>query len=173
MLTRHSVLTGALFLAVFGLQLATVDQIHLPFGGFSIFLIFVLSWSALSSPEVGAVAGFFAGFLLDIAPTASGPIGEWTLILTIVGFGIAFLRYGDDSLRTNPLSLVVMVAFSVVVSMSAFLLLTLLLGSELGNAKQAAKTILGNGLWTLAIAPFVLPIASRLHRAVFETREIA
>lgn len=173
MLTRHSFLTGALFLAVYGFQLATVDQIHLPLGGFSLFLIFVLSWSALSAPEIGAVAGFFAGFLLDISPTASGPIGEWTLILTVVGFGIAFLRYGDDSLRTNPLSLVVMVAFSVVVAMGAYLLLTLMLGSDLGNTWQAFKTILGNGLWTLAIAPFVLPIASRLHRVVFETRELA
>jgi rod shape-determining protein MreD len=173
MLNRRAFLTGFIFLGVFALQLVTVDQVHLPLGGFSLFLIFALCWSALSAPEMGAVSGFFAGFLLDLSPTASGPIGEWTLILVAIGYGIAFLRYGDDSLRTNPLSLVITVAGAVMLSLSAYLLLNLLMGSDLGNAWQATKTILGNGLWTLAIAPFVLPIASRLHIFVFESRELA
>ncbi len=159
-------------MAVFTLQLATVDQLHLPLGGFSLFLIFALCWATFSAPEIGAISGFFAGFLMDLSPSASGPIGEWTLILVILGFGIAFLRYGDDSLRINPLGLVLTVSMAVMLSLSAYLLLNLLLGAELGSAWQATKTILGNGLWTLAVAPFVLPIASRLHAVVFESREL-
>ncbi len=172
MWSRYTFLMGLIFVAVFSLQLATVDQLHLPLGGFSIFLIFALSWAAFSAPEIGAISGFFAGFLMDLSPSASGPVGEWTLILVAMGFGIAFLRYGDDSLRINPLGLVITVSMAVMAALTAYLLLNLLLGSELGSAWQATKTILGNGLWTLAIAPFVLPIASRLHAAVFESREL-
>ena len=160
-----------IFIIVYLIEFIVVDQVHLPLGGFSLFLIFVLSWSALSSPEIGAIGGFFGGLLMDLSPSSNGPVGQWALILVAVGFGIAFLRYGDDSLRGSPLSLVVFVAGAVVIATCLYVLLNSLLGLEVGNLRQLIRTIIGNGLWTLAIAPFVLPVASRLHRSIFETRE--
>lgn len=148
-----------------------VDQVHLPLGGFSVFLIFTLCWSALSTPEVGAIVGFFAGLFMDLTPSSNGPIGQWALILAALGFGIAFLRYGDDSLRSNPLSLVIFVAGAVVAAVSLYIFFNALLGTDVGLMSQLVRTVVGNGLWTLAIAPFVLPVASRLHRAIFETSE--
>ena len=137
MYTRRGSYTAVIFIIVYLIEFIVVDQIHLPLGGFSLFLIFVLSWSALSSPEIGAIGGFF----------------------------------GDDSLRGSPLSLVVFVAGAVVIAICLYVLLNSLLGLEVGNLRQLIRTIIGNGLWTLAIAPFVLPVASRLHRSIFETRE--
>lgn len=148
-----------------------IDQVHLPFGGFSVFLIFTLCWAALSTPELGAIVGFFAGLFMDFAPSSNGPIGQWALILAVIGFGIAFLRYGDDSLRNHPLSLIVFVAAAVVVAVVLYIVFNALLGTDVGRISQLLRTVIGNGLWTLAIAPFVLPVASRLHRAIFETRE--
>lgn len=165
-------LSMSVFLALFVLQEGFFNQIQVPIGGFSLFLIFSLCWAALSTPEVGALTGFGAGLLLDLAPSSVGPIGQWTLVLIIVGFGIAFLRYGDDILRGNPLGLVLLVAVGVVVTLAGYLLLGLLLGLDLGSTFQLFKTVLGNGFWTLVIAPFVLPVAARAHRAIFETREI-
>ena len=144
---------------------------RLPIGGFSLFLIFTMCWAALSTPEVGALTGFGAGLLLDLAPANEGPIGQWTLILIGVGYGIAFLRYGDDSLRGSPFSLVVLVASGVVVTLGAYLASGVLLGLNLGTGFQLTKNVLGNGIWTLVVAPFLLPIVSRLHRTIFETRE--
>jgi len=46
-----------------------------------------------------------------------------------------------------------------------------LLGMDLGSGFQLMKTIIGNGVWSLAVTPFLLPIASRLHANIFETRE--
>ena len=171
MYTRRGFYSTTIFVIVYLAQLMIIDQVHLPFGGFSVFLIFTLCWAALSTPEVGAIVGFFAGLFMDFAPSSNGPIGQWALILAAIGFGIAFLRYGDDSLRSDPLSLVVFVAAAVVVAIATYILLNALLGTDVGRVSQLARTVIGNGLWTLAIAPFVLPIASRLHRAIFETRE--
>lgn len=159
------------FIVVYMGQLMIIDQVHLPFGGFSVFLIFTLCWSALSTPEVGAIVGFCAGLFMDFAPSSNGPIGQWALILAAIGFAIAFLRYGDDTLRSNPLSLVVFVAAAVVVAVTLYIVFNALLGTDVGRVSQLLRTVIGNGLWTLAIAPFVLPVASRLHRAIFETRE--
>lgn len=171
MYTRRGLYSTVIFIIVYLGQVMIIDQVHLPFGGFSVFLIFTLCWSALSTPEVGAIVGFFAGLFMDFAPSSNGPIGQWALILAAIGFAIAFLRYGDDSLRSDPLSLVVFVAAAVVVAVSLYILFNALLGTDVGRVSQLVRTVIGNGLWTLAIAPFVLPIASRLHRAIFETRE--
>lgn len=171
MYTRRGFYSTAIFIVVYLAQLMIIDQVHLPFGGFSIFLIFTLCWSALSTPEVGAIVGFFAGLFMDFAPSSNGPIGQWALILAAIGFGIAFLRYGDDSLRSDPLSLVVFVAGAVVIAVTFYIAFNALLGTDVGRVSQLLRTVIGNGLWTLAIAPFVLPVASRLHRVIFETRE--
>lgn len=171
MYTRRGFYSTVIFIIVYMAQVMFIDQVHLPFGGFSVFLIFTLCWSALSTPEVGAIVGFFAGLFMDFAPSSNGPIGQWALILAAAGFSIAFLRYGDDSLRSNPLSLVLFVAGAVVVVVTAYIIFNALLGIDVGSVPQLFRTVVGNGLWTLAIAPFVLPVASRLHRAVFETGE--
>lgn len=171
MYSRRGFYSTVIFVIVYLGQVMIIDQVHLPFGGFSVFLIFTLCWAALSTPEVGAIVGFFAGLFMDFAPSSNGPIGQWALILAAIGFGIAFLRYGDDSLRSDPLSLVVFVAAAVVVAVAFYILFNALLGTDVGRLSQLLRTVIGNGLWTLAIAPFVLPVASRLHRAIFETRE--
>lgn len=171
MYTRRGFYSTVIFIIVYLGQLMIIDQVHLPFGGFSVFLIFTLCWSALSTPEVGAIVGFCAGLFMDFAPSSNGPIGQWALILAATGFAIAFLRYGDDTLRSNPLSLVVFVAAAAAVAVTLYIVFNALLGTDVGRVSQLLRTVIGNGLWTLAIAPFVLPVASRLHRAIFETRE--
>lgn len=171
MYTRRGFSSTLVFIVVYLAQVMIIDQVHLPLGGFSVFLIFTLCWSALSTPEVGAIVGFFAGLFTDLAPTSNGPIGQWALILAALGFAIAFLRYGDDSLRSNPLSLVIFVAAAVVVALTLYIFFNALLGTDVGLPSQLVRTVIGNGLWTLAIAPFVLPVASRLHRAIFQTSE--
>jgi rod shape-determining protein MreD len=172
MYTRRVTYSAITFLAVFVVQEALLTQIRLPLGGFSLLLIFSLCWAALSTPEIGAITGFGAGLLMDLAPSSNGPVGQWTLILIIVCFGIAFLRYGDESLRNNPLSVVLIVDAGVIVTLTIYVLLGAILGVELGTTSELLKTILGSGLWTLIAAPLVLPVASRIHSIIFETREI-
>ena len=125
----------------------------------------------MSTPETGALVGFGAGFLLDVAPHSQGPVGQWTLVLIVTGFGIAYLRYGDDSFRASPLSLVVIVAVGVCATLLFYIGTGALLGMDFGSTFQLVKTVLGNGLWSLAVTPFLLPIISRLHGNIFESRE--
>jgi len=171
MYTRRVAYSAITFVAVFIIQESLFTQIRFPWGGFSLLLIIALCWAALSTPEIGAITGFGAGLLLDLAPSSGGPVGQWTLVLILVSFGVAFLRYGDESLRGNPLSVVLIVTAGVIVTLIGYLLLGALLGVELGTTSELLKSILGNGLWTLVIAPFVLPIVSRIHGGIFETRE--
>ena len=80
MLLRRFGITGAIFAFFFIFQESVVSQLNFPAGGFSVFLILILIWAALSTPEVAAAVGFGAGILLDLSPSTSGPLGHWTLI---------------------------------------------------------------------------------------------
>ena len=69
MLTRKFSIAVPIFLIIYVIQEAFVSQIRLPGGGFSILLIFALTWAVLSETEVAAVIGFAAGFLMDLSQT--------------------------------------------------------------------------------------------------------
>ena len=102
MSTRKISFTAALFIIIYIVQEALVTQLQIAGGGFSLFLIFALLWAALSSPNVGALIGFVAGFLIDLSQSTTGAFGLWTLVLVLIGFGISYLGLGYENVRLNP-----------------------------------------------------------------------
>lgn len=163
-------ITSAIFALFFIAQEAIVNQLTLPAGGFSVFLILTLLWAALSTPEVAAAVGFGAGILLDLSPSTSGPLGHWTLILVLIGYAISFFSYGDENMRGNPLSLIFMVTIAQFVSLIAYLSSGFLLGLSATNFSQTIETLVGSSIWTMVITPLLLPAAAWLHDLAFDSR---
>ena len=153
---------------MFVVQEAIVSQFKIFGGGFSLFLVFALLWAALSTPEFGALTGFGAGLLMDLSQTTSSPLGQWTLIMILAGFSIAYLGYGDDNFRGNPISLVVIVALAVPITRFVYLVIGLMLGGELGSLLQVFFSLLTSALWSIAIVPLMMPIVTRIHSALFQ-----
>lgn len=147
-----------------------VSQFRIFGGGFSLFLVFTLLWSALGTPELGALTGFGAGLLMDLSQTTSGPMGQWTLIMILAGFAISYLGYGDDNFRGNPISLVVIVAIAVPITRLAYLVIGLMFGSELGSTLQVSISLLASALWTVAFVPLLMPFVTRIHSTLFEEK---
>src|SRR6266487_1334094 len=58
------------------LQLTVVDRLPLPGGGPDLVLLAVVALGLTSGPMAGMLTGFLAGLALDIAPPASGVLGE-------------------------------------------------------------------------------------------------
>jgi rod shape-determining protein MreD len=168
MLARRILFSVPIFLVTYVLQESLFNQVRLPGGGFSIFLILTLVWAALSTPEVGAVTGFGAGFLMDISQNSDGPMGHWTLIMVATCYGIAFLAYGDDRSRANPLTTVILVVSGVFISEVIFLLSGALLGVNLGSFGQILTTLIGMSVWTLIVTPLVLPVFTKIHAIAFD-----
>ena len=170
MFLRRLGITSAIFLGIFILQEAIVNQLRLPAGGFSLFLIVTLIWAALSTPEVAAAVGFGAGLLLDLSPSTNGPIGHWTLILVLLGYAISFFSYGDENMRGNPLSLIFMVTIAQGIALIAYIFSGFLLGVSATSFSQTLTTLIGSAIWTVVIAPLLLPAVSWLHNLVFDSR---
>jgi len=170
MLLRRFGITGTIFSFFFMIQEALVNQLSFPAGGFSILLILTLLWAALSTPEVAAVVGFGGGILLDLSPSTSGPLGHWTLILVFMSYAIAFFSYGDENMRGNPLSLILMITLAQVIVLFSYVVTGFLLGNVATSFSQTLITLLGSGIWTLVITPLMLPVVVWLHDLAFDSR---
>jgi rod shape-determining protein MreD len=149
------------------LQEAFVTQMRLPAGGFNVLLIVALIWAALSTPEIGALTGFGAGLMMDVSQTSPGPMGHWTLVLIIACYAIAFLGYGDDNIRGNPINIVLLTTIGVVAAQAVFLILGLMLGQEIGSISNIFFVLAGSAFWTAIISPLILKVISYLHAIVF------
>jgi rod shape-determining protein MreD len=168
MFARRFLISFPIFAVLFVIQETIVSQFRLFGSGFSLFLIFTLLWSALGTPELGALTGFGAGLLMDLSQSSSGPVGQWTLIMILAGFTISYLGYGDDNFRGNPISLVVIVAIAVPITRLVYLILGLMFGGELGSTLQIFISLIASGLWTVAVVPLLMPFVTRIHSGLFQ-----
>lgn len=167
MFARRFLTSFPIFAVMYLIQESVISQFQIFGGGFSLFLVFTLLWSALGTPELGALTGFGAGLMMDLSQTTSGPMGQWTLIMILAGFTISYLGYGDDNFRDNPISLVIIVALAVPITRLAYLIIGLMFGGQLGSTMQILISLLTSAFWTIAVVPLLMPFVTWIHSALF------
>lgn len=155
---------------IFIIQESVISQFRLPGGGFSILLIFTLTWAVLSETEVAAVIGFVAGFLMDLSQSAAGPFGQWTLIMLMAGYAISYIGYGDDNVQANATGIIFFVVIANLLVEIAYVASGALLGVSSGSLMQVLITLFGMSVWALLVSPILLPVFSRLHAMIFDSR---
>jgi rod shape-determining protein MreD len=170
MFTRQISIAAPIFVIIYVIQEAVVSQFRLPGGGFSILMIFALTWAVLSETEVAAIIGFAAGFLMDLSQTAAGPFGQWTLIMLLAGYGISYIGYGDDNVHANAIGIIFFVVIANLLVEIAYVASGALLGVSTGSFVQILITLFGMSIWALLASPILLPIFSRLHAIIFDSR---
>lgn len=167
MLARQFSISSLVFVIIFLIQESVVNQLRLPGGGFSLVLLIALTWAALSTPTVGALTGFISGFLIDLSQSSSGAIGHWTLLMILACYAVAFLGFGNDNVRGNPITNVFLVSAASVLTLVAYVITGFLLGVSVGSFSRVLITIFCNGVWALLITPLILPVVTRSHRSLF------
>ena len=170
MITRQVAISAPIFLFMFIIQEAVISQFRLPGGGFSILMIFALTWAVLSQSEVAAVIGFASGLLMDLSQSSAGPFGQWTLIMLLAGYAISYVGYGDDNVHGNAIGIVFFVVIANFLAEISFLVTGALLGVAAASFDQILITLFGMTLWALLISPILLPIFTRLHVLTFNSR---
>ena len=172
MLTRQISVATPIFLLIFLIQEAVISQFRLPGGGFSILLICALIWAVLSQPEVAAVIGFASGILMDLSQSAAGPFGQWTLIMLLGGYAISYIGYGDDNVHTNAIGIVFFIVVANFFVEVAYLITGALLGVSTGSFSQIIINLIGMSVWALLVSPIMLPLFTRLHALIFDSRSV-
>ena len=170
MLTRQLSICAPIFLFIYMIQESVISQFRLPGGGFSVLMIFALTWAVLSEFEVAAVIGFAAGLLMDLSQTAAGPFGQWTLIMLLAGYAISYMGYGDDNVHANAIGIVFFVVVANLMVEIAYVTTGALLGVSSGSFSQILINLFGMTIWALLISPILLPLFTRMHAMIFNSR---
>lgn len=77
------------------LHLALAPQIHLFGGAFNFMLVLTVSLAISLDSRTMVYVGFFSGLLYDL--TTTGPVGLMSLLLALVGYGVALMSRGLTS----------------------------------------------------------------------------
>jgi hypothetical protein len=85
-------------------------------------------------------------------------------------YAIAFLGYGDDNIRGNPINIILLTTIGVVASQIVYLILGLMLGQQIGSIGNIIFLLAGSAFWTAIISPLILKVISYLHANIFGTR---
>jgi rod shape-determining protein MreD len=169
-MTLEALKAGALLLFAALIQVSIASTIGVADGHPDIVLVVLIGISLLRGPLFGAVAGFWAGLVLDVASLE--PVGLTSLLLTLVGYFAG--RLGDVTTKSSAHPSIVAVALGTI----GFALGSAVLHFMLGSTLSAAHFFVGVLLPTLALnmllAYPVYGLCRRIFRADLpERREVS
>ncbi len=147
--------TGGLVTLAMLLQIMFVSEVEVASGHPDLVLVTLVVAALLRGPLVGAAAGFWAGFLVDLA--AFETLGLTSLLLTLAGYGAG--RLGQVMSKSSPHPPLIAVGVATIGVLLGSTFLHFVLGLTVD-----ASTLLGRVLLpTLALN---LLLAWPLHRLV-------
>jgi rod shape-determining protein MreD len=117
-------------------------------------LVVVVAAAIARGPQFGAVVGFTAGLLLDLAPPADHVAGRWALALVLVA--VLAGRVRADA-RRSPIAGLATVAVCSFIATSVFALSGVVLGDHALPAGEMMQVIGIALLWDVVVAPLLLP----------------
>jgi rod shape-determining protein MreD len=118
-------------------------------------LVLVVVAAIDRGPQHGALLGFGAGLLLDLAPPADHVAGRWALALVVVGYLAGRVR---QDARSSALTAVLVVGAGSFVGGSVYALSGVLLGDGGLAVEQMLRVIVTGVLWDLLLAPLLVPL---------------
>jgi rod shape-determining protein MreD len=128
-----------------------------------VLLVTLVSVALLRGALVGAIAGFAAGFLVDVA--LLGTLGETSLLLTLVGFWTG--RYGETTARDRRAAPFLAVAAATV----TYLIGALALRFILAEPAPVQTVLVGTLVQVLALNLLLTWPVYRLVQRILPARE--
>ncbi|HUW78362.1 MAG TPA: rod shape-determining protein MreD [Candidatus Nanopelagicaceae bacterium] len=165
-----SALIALLFAYV--LQTSVIARLQLPLGGPNLVLILFLAWALQHEALHGALIGFTVGMLMDLAPPAISTVGAWTLVLTVVGYGISSLATRSQNLGNSPITDWLLCA----VGLLAIFFGRIVVGAAVGEPEASLSALMdilaGLVTWNLLLAPFAIWLSRRLFSSLSPSAEM-
>lgn len=160
---RKLVATLAVVLALL-VQLTIVNGLALPGGGTpDLVLLCVIAIGMSGGSSCGVIAGFSAGLALDLAPPASQLVGQYALVLCLVGYGSGRLRF---TLRHSAVLALAAAAVMAAAGEALSALLTLALDTPEVTGATVAQVLPPTVLYDAVLGPLILLCWVRLAVAL-------
>lgn len=172
-MSQLRLLNTSLFLLItFFMQESLISRINFPWHSFSLYVAALLVLLSFEDRTGALVFGFVGGLILDLAPSADTPFGQWALAMTFMGYLFSINRETIGDFTDQPLVFVSFIAAASAVAYITFLILSLLLGQENGGFTFNLGVIAANSLWTFFITPLFLPLIIRVRKILLSSRDL-
>ena len=160
---RKLVAALAVVLAVL-VQLTIVNGLALPGGGTpDLVLLCVIALGMTGGPSCGVIAGFGAGLALDLAPPASQLVGQYALVLCLVGYCSGRLRF---TLRHSAVLALAAATALAALGEGLSAVLTLALDTPEVTGATVAQVLPPTAAYDAVLGPLVLLCSVRLAAAL-------
>lgn len=160
---NRMLLSASLIVIALILQVSVLARLQLPGAVPDLLLLVVVGLALVYGHTAGALIGFAAGLLADIAPPADHAVGRYALVLCVIGYvaGLTKPESGQHRSATVPMAVVAAAAISSTLLYAG-------VGAAVGDT--AARHV-GLGwllftatLYDLLLAPFTVPGIMALAR---------
>lgn len=150
-------LSGALVVVALVLQVAVLARLQLPGATPDLLLLTVLGLALVYGHTSGALIGFGAGLLADLAPPADHAVGRYALVLCVVGYAAGLTKpdTGQHRSATAPMAVVAVAAVS---STLLYAGVGALVGDTAARHVGIVSLLFTATLYDLLLAPFTVPL---------------
>ncbi|MEU5519755.1 rod shape-determining protein MreD [Streptomyces sp. NPDC093250] len=163
MRVNRILLSSSLIVVALVIQVSVLARLHLPGAVPDLLLLTVLGLALVYGHVGGALVGFAAGLLADLAPPADHAAGRYALVLCVIGYlaGLVKPESGQVKSATGPMVVVVAAAVG---STLLYAGVGALVGDTAARHVGLSSLLFTAALYDLLLAPFVVPGVMALAR---------
>ncbi|MBT2675159.1 rod shape-determining protein MreD [Streptomyces sp. SD31] len=163
MRVNRILLSSALVVVALVLQVSVLARLHLPGAVPDLLLLTVLGLALVYGHVGGALVGFGAGLLADLAPPADHAAGRYALVLCVIGYLAGLVKPDNGRLKsaTGPMVVVVVAAIGATLLYAG---VGALVGDTAARHVGLGSLLFTAALYDLLLAPFVVPGLMALAR---------
>jgi rod shape-determining protein MreD len=156
-------LSTALVVVALVVQVSVLSRLHLPGAVPDLLLLTVLGLAMVYGHVGGALVGFGAGLLADLAPPADHAAGRYALVLCVIGYlaGLIKPETGQVKSATGPMVVVVGAALGTTLLYAG---VGALVGDTAARQVGLPGLLISAAVYDLLLAPFVVPAVMALAR---------
>ncbi|MFF3464881.1 rod shape-determining protein MreD [Streptomyces sp. NPDC001984] len=156
MRVNRILLSTALVVVALVIQVSVLARLHLPGAVPDILLLTVLGLAMVYGHVGGALVGFGAGLLADIAPPSDHAAGRYALVLCVVGYLAGLIKPENGRIKsaTGPMLVVVTAAIGATLLYAG---VGALVGDTAARHVGLGSLLFTAALYDLLLAPFVVP----------------
>ncbi|MER5860035.1 rod shape-determining protein MreD [Streptomyces sp. NPDC059688] len=156
MRVNRILLSSALVVVALVIQVSVLARLHLPGAVPDLLLLTVLGLAMVYGHVGGALVGFGAGLLADLAPPADHAAGRYALVLCVIGYLAGLVKPESGRLKsaTGPMAVVVAAAVG---STLLYAGVGALVGDTAARHVGLTGLLISAALYDLLLAPFVVP----------------
>ena len=160
---NRTLLSTALVVIALVVQVSVLARLQLPGAVPDLLLLVVLGLAFVYGHVAGALIGFGAGLLADLAPPADHAAGRYALVLCVIGYCAGLVRPDNGRLKSAFVPMAAVVA-AAIGSTRLYALVGALVGDTAARHVGLGSLLFTAAVYDLLLAPFTVPLIMALAR---------